>query len=258
MPEAGGLYYEEHGSGPPLILSSGMGGSGNYWLPNLAAFAEHFRVILYDHRGTGRSDRTVTPRIESIGDDIRLLMDELGIERASIVGHAIGGMGALNLTLDTPDRVEKLVVVNGWGRPDPYTDRCFEARLIALRARGPAAYVYVQPIFLYPPDWVSEHHFELEEEEDRQVANFPREMIEQRILEAVKYYLIEYLEQRPLTLPVLLLSSEDDGLVPPHCSAELAAVIPGARRASMPWGGHACNVTDPDTFNRLVLDFLGE
>jgi aminoacrylate hydrolase len=256
MPEAGGLYYEEHGSGPPLILSAGMGGSGKYWLPNLPALAEHFRVVLYDHRGTGRSDPTVTPRIESIGDDIRLLMDALAIEKASILGHAIGGMGALHLAIDTPERVEKLVVVNGWGRPDPYTDRCFEARLILLRARGPQAYVYVQPIFLYPPQWVSDHHLELEEEEDLQVANFPAEMIEARILRAVKHYLLPELEQKPLDLPVLLLSSADDGLVPPHCSDALAAVIPGARRASMAWGGHACNVTDPETFNRIVLDFL--
>lgn len=59
MAEAAGLYYEEHGSGPPLILSAGLGGSGNYWLPNLPALAERYRVILYDHRGTGRSDRAL-------------------------------------------------------------------------------------------------------------------------------------------------------------------------------------------------------
>ena len=134
--EAGGLYYEEHGAAgaPPLILSAGMGGSGKYWLPNLPELAARFRVILYDHRGTGRSDRTVTPRIESIGDDIRLLMDALGIEKASILGHAIGGMGGLHLALDAPERVDRLVVVNGWGRLDPYTARCFDARLALLRA----------------------------------------------------------------------------------------------------------------------------
>ena len=125
--DAAGLYYEEHGpaDAPPLILSAGMGGSGEYWRPNLPALAEHHRVILYDHRGTGRSDRTVTPRIESIGDDIRLLMDALGIGKASILGHAIGGMGGLSMALDTPERVDRLVVVNGWGRLDRYTARCF-------------------------------------------------------------------------------------------------------------------------------------
>lgn len=258
MPEAAGLYYEEHGSGPPLILSAGMGGSGNYWRPNLAALAERFRVILYDHRGTGRSDRKVTPRIESIGEDIRLLMDELGIARASILGHAIGGMGGLSLALDAPERVEKLVVVNGWGRLDPYTQRCFDARLALLRAYGPGKYVDAQPIFLFPPRWISENHARLEEEARHHVAGFPADMVEARILEALKFDLINRLEAGPPATPVLLLVSDDDALVPPGCSERLAQVMPRAQLVRMPWGGHACNVTDPTGFEARVLAFLGE
>lgn len=257
MPEAAGLYYEEQGSGPPLILSAGMGGSGNYWRPNLPALAERHRVILYDHRGTGRSDRTVTPRLESIGDDIRLLMDELGIARASILGHAIGGMGGLSLGLDAPDRVDRLVVVNGWGRLDPYTGRCFDARLALLRAYGPREYVDAQPIFLFPPQWISDNTERLDAEAEHHVTGFPAEMVEARILEALKFDLIDRLEATPLAMPVLLLASDDDALVPPACSERLAQVIPQAQLGRMPWGGHACNVTDPAGFEARVLAFLG-
>lgn len=257
MPEAAGLYYEDHGSGPPLILSAGMGGSGNYWRPNLPALAERHRVILYDHRGTGRSDRTITPRLESIGDDIRLLMDELGIEKASILGHAIGGMGGLSLALDTPERVERLGVVNGWGRLDPYTARCFDARLALLRAYGPGKYVDAQPIFLFPPQWISDNSARLDEEAKHHVAGFPAEMVEARILEALQFDLIDRLAATPLQTPVLLLASGDDALVPPGCSLVLAQAIPQAQLVRMPWGGHACNVTDPTGFEARVLAFLG-
>lgn len=257
MPEAAGLYYEEHGSGLPLILSAGMGGAGAYWRPNLPALAERYRVILYDHRGTGRSDRTVAPRIESIGDDIRTLMDALDIERISILGHAIGGMGGLCLALDAPDRVEKLVVVNGWGRLDPYTARCFGARLALLRAYGAGKYVDAQPIFLFPPQWISDNHERLEEEAVHHVAGFPAEMVEARILEALRFDLIDRLAAASLGTPVLLLASDDDALVPPACSQVLAHVIPQAQLVRMPWGGHACNVTDPAGFEARVLAFLG-
>jgi aminoacrylate hydrolase len=257
MPEAAGLYYEEHGSGPPLILSAGMGGSGSYWRPNLPALAERHRVILYDHRGTARSDRTVTPKLESIGDDIRLLMDRLGIESASILGHAIGGMGGLSLALDTPERVNRLVVVNGWGRLDPYTRRCFDARLALLRAYGAGKYVDAQPIFLFPPRWISENTARLDEEAKHHLAGFPVEMVEARILEALEFDLIDRLEATPLTMSVLLLASEDDALVPPGCSERLAQAIPGAQLVRVPWGGHACNITDPLGFEARVLAFLG-
>lgn len=257
MPEAAGLYYEEHGSGPPLILSAGMGGSGNYWRPNLPALAGRHRVILYDHRGTGRSDRTVTPRLESIGDDIRLLMDALGIQRASILGHAIGGMGGISLALDAPERVDRLVVVNGWGRLDPYTARCFDARLALLRAYGAGKYVDAQPIFLFPPQWISENGDRLDEEAKHHVAGFPAEMVEARILEALRFDLIDRLAAASLEASVLLLASEDDALVPPACSERLAQAIPGAQLIRMPWGGHACNITDPAGFEARVLAFLG-
>ena len=76
MPQIEGLHYETHGSGPPLILSPGLGGSGKYWLPNLAALSANHRVILYDHRGTGRSDRTLPDAVtvEQMGQDILALI----------------------------------------------------------------------------------------------------------------------------------------------------------------------------------------
>jgi aminoacrylate hydrolase len=252
-----GLYHEQHGSGPPLILSAGLGGSGSYWLPNLPALAAAHRVILYDHRGTGRSDRALpeTVTADQLGEDLLLLIDGLGLERASILGHAAGAAAALALTLAAPERVERLVLVNGWSRLDPHFARCFDTRLALLRDSGPRAYLHAQPLFLFPANWISEHADRIAAEEEVHLAHFAgAEAYEKRIAALRAFDVDAKLSQ--ISAPTLALAARDDMLVPSNCSKRLAEGIEGARLAMMEWGGHACNVTDPDTFNAHVLDFL--
>lgn len=254
-----GLHWEEHGSGPPLILSAGLGGSGNYWLPNLPALVEHHRVILYDHRGTGHSDRALPERVtvEQMGDDILALIAGLELESATIIGHAAGAAAGLAAALAAPGRVDRLVLVNGWSAPDPHFLRCFEARLALLRNSGPRAYLRAQPLFLYPANWISEHAERFAAEDEIHLAHFAgAEAYEKRIAALAAFDVDARLGE--ITAPTLALAAADDMLVPSNCSKRLAEGIAGARLATMQWGGHACNVTDPDTFNRLVLDFLGE
>ena len=257
MPLIAGLYYEPHGSGPPVILSAGLGGSGNYWLPNLPALAAEHRVILYDHRGTGRSDRALPDIVtaEQMGDDLLALIDGLGLEKATIVGHAAGAAAALALALKAPERVDRLVLVNGWSRLDPHFVRCFEVRLALLRDSGPRAYLHAQPLFLFPANWASEHAGQLAAEEEQHFAHFAgAEAYEKRIAALRAFDIDERLSE--ITAPTLALAAADDMLVPSNCSARLAEGIKGAWHSVMDWGGHACNVTDPEGFNARVLDFL--
>jgi aminoacrylate hydrolase len=261
MPEVGGLHYETHGpaDGEPLILSPGLGGSGGYWTPNLAALAARYRVIAYDHRGTGRSERDSPPpaSVDAMADDMIVLMDGLGIERAHVIGHAAGGVMGLALALRAPGRLRTLIVVNGWSKPDPHFARCFETRLALLRDSGPEAYVRAQPIFLYPASWASAHSQRLDAEAGGHLAHFPaREMVEARIAALRAFDIDDRLGE--IAVPVLLLVAEDDMLVPAPCSHRLAAGIPGATLASMPWGAHSCNVTRPQEFDRLVLGWLAD
>ena len=258
LPEAAGLYYEVHGpdDAPPLILSSGLGGSADYWKPNLRAFASHFRVIVYDHRGTGRSDRALadTVTVDALADDIAALLDALGIERAHVMGHAAGGIAGLALALRRPERLRKLVVVNAWASPDPHFLRCFAMRLALLRDSGAEAYLKAQPIFLYPAPWISEHSAALDAELPHQLASFPgRETMEKRIAALAAFDVAGQLDR--LSVPMLALAAKDDMLVP-YTASEPFEAAHHAATAWMGWGGHACNVTDPGTFNLLVLDYL--
>lgn len=258
MPEAGGLWFEVHGAAeaPALILSSGLGGAAGYWAPNLPALAEHFRVITYDQRGTGKSDRTPLESlsVEDMSRDVLMLMDTLELDTANFIGHALGGAIGIETAIRT-GRIDKLVVVNGWRTLSPHTRRCFAARLALLHGAGIDAFLEAQPLFLYPPDWIASHDEQLKAEVAHHRAVFPGvEPMVQRI-EAVQAYRPDPAGLAALS-SLLVIATRDDFLVPYVTALDLAGFVPHARVDSFAWGGHACNVTDAALFNRYVLDYL--
>ena len=106
------LYVEERGEGQPLLFISGTGGDLRA-KPNVldSPLAKHFRVIAYDQRGLGQSDKPDEPyTMQDYGDDAAALLDAMNLERAHVVGVSFGGMVAQHLALDHPDRVSKLVL----------------------------------------------------------------------------------------------------------------------------------------------------
>ncbi len=259
MGEVAGLYYETHGpaDAPALILSAGLGGSVAYWAPNLDALAEDHHVILYDHRGTGRSDRELpfNVSVDDMAGDVLALMDAIGLAVATLAGHAAGGVIGLALALRAPERLDRLVIVNGFARPDPHFLRCFEARLALLRGSGVRAFIRAQPIFLYPARWAAANVARLEAEEAQQLEHFQgAPNVEARIAALLAFDVTARLAEIPM--PTLLVAAQDDMLVPASCSESLAAGLPDATLARMT-GGHACNVTEPARFNLVLRDWLG-
>jgi aminoacrylate hydrolase len=258
MGEIEGLYWEEHGpaDGPALILSAGLGGSAAYWAPNLEALAADHRVILYDHRGTGRSDRELAfnVSVEDMAGDVLALMDGLGLASATLAGHAAGGVIGLALALAAPERLDRLVVINGWSRQDPHFARCFETRLALLRGSGVRAYIRAQALFLYPARWISANDARLTLEEAQQLQHFQGvPNIEARIAALTAFDVDARLAE--IKTPTLLIAAEDDMLVPASCSERLAEGLADASLSLMT-GGHACNVTRPEEFNRIALAWL--
>jgi aminoacrylate hydrolase len=259
MPKAAGLWYEWHG--PPeaeiVMLSAGLGGSASYWTPNLAALTERYRVLLYDHRGTGRSDRNLPAAltVDHMAADLLGLIAALDLPPAHFVGHAAGAAIGLTLALEAPQRLRSLVAVNGWASLDPHFARCFEARLMLLLHGGPRAYLRAQPIFLYPAAWVSEHSARLDAETEEQLHHFPgADSLERRIAALQSFYVEDRLGE--IETPLLALAAADDMLVPWTCSRRLADAVRNGSLEVMEWGGHACNLTDPGKFDRILLAWL--
>ena len=257
---ADGLYFEVH-DGPTdahtVLLSAGLGGSAAFWAPQLEALTGQFRVILYDHRGTGRSDRSLKPdhSVASMAEDIIAVLDATGTERAHLVGHAAGGNAGLQLALDHPQRLDRLVVVNGWSRPDPHVARCFAARIRLLEAFGPTAYVEAQALFLYPPDWISQNDALLKTQDRHHIQNFLRtDVMLARIGALLAFDIDERLGE--ISHRVLVSASADDMLVPPLLSRRLAEGLPNATLDVVPWGGHAFTATASGAFNARLVAFL--
>lgn len=256
---AGGakIYYEVHGSGTAVVLSAGMGGGGGFWTPQVAALAQRHQVIVYDHAGTGRSrgEAPVKRDIAGMAQDIVAVMDAVGVDRAHVVGHAIGGIVGLELAMRQPERLRSVTVVNGWGRADAFLRRCFEVRKEILKASGPAAYVRAQPLFLFPPQWIAENVARIEAEEPHMVAHFPP-------VETMNARIEMFLAFDPgaklttINTPVLVTTAADDALVPAYLTRELAAAIPGAVLREVSYGAHAFTAVTPEVFNTMLLEFL--
>lgn len=124
------IHYVEAGRGPTVILLHGLGGSNTHWARNVGPLAEHFRVIVPDQIGFGRSDKPfINYRIATYVDFLDALYKELKIERASLVGNSMGGWIGAAYALAHPEKVERLVLVDAAG----FTPRAdFDARTLSF------------------------------------------------------------------------------------------------------------------------------
>lgn len=245
-------------AGIPVLLSPGLGGHGAYWTPQVARLCEKYRVILYDHRGTGASDReelSGSYHARHMAEDIALILDGLDYEAAHIVGHAAGAVAGLQLALDQPERVLSLTSVNGWAVADPYFKRCFDIRTQIYKSGGAEAYLRAQPLFLFPAEWIADHLHELDEQAAHHAPGFQSEANLMARIGALKGFDISA-QLEDIRCPVLVIGTLDDMLVPVRSSAKLAEGLPNAQCRIIGWGGHAVNITVPDEFNDLLITFL--
>jgi aminoacrylate hydrolase len=261
MPKAtvsdGEIYYEDVGRGDPLIFVSGLSGVARYWQPQLALFSARFRVITYDQRGTGASDKIQRKfSLDQMAAELAGLMHALRIARAHIVGLSTGGAIGQTLAIEQPGRVDRLVMCSTWTHCDPWFRRLFEARRLMYEQCGSDLHGRFHPLWLYPPDYVNEHDSEIEEERKRSAASAPPVEVAVGRINA----LLEFDRRRGLSriaAPTLVIASDDDYITPSYHARSLAQKIPGARLQIVEGGGHSLSKTRPDVFNQLVLDFLG-
>jgi aminoacrylate hydrolase len=251
------IYYEEHGSGEPLMLVSGLGGAAAYWKPNIPALAARFRVIVHDHRGAGPSTHSkIRYSVDQMTDDVVRLMDHLKIERAHLLGHSTGGAIGQTLAITRPERLDKLVLFATWTKADKFFRQLFAARRALLTQVGKEAYVRAGTLFLYPPWWIKANESLIEDREKLTLAAFPPpEVVASRIDAIVAFDRSSELSR--IKAPTLVLCAKDDFITPAYFSEELVQKIPGATLVVLPEGGHCASETALEAFDAAVLEFLG-
>ncbi len=260
------LYYEETGSGTPLIFVHEYAGDFRSWEPQLRHFGQRYWAIAFNARGYPPSD--VPPAVAAYSqaraaDDILAVLDQLAIDRAHVVGLSMGGFATLHFGLRHAARARSLAVAGcGYGAEPTQRER------FRSEAEAVAAFIAEHGMenfaakYAYGPTRV-----QFENKDPRGFAEFMRMLAEHDAVGARNtqlgvqrerpslYDLLE--EMKTLTTPTLILTGDEDWpcLQPGFL---LKQTIPSAALAVMPNCGHAINIENPGEFNRIVGQFLAQ
>ncbi len=252
------IYYEIEGEGPPLMLVPGLGGGGAFWSNQMEAFARHFRVIVHDHRGAGRSTHSpIEYSVDQMAADVLKLMDALDIDSAHYNGHSTGGAIGQTIAQDAPQRLKSLVLSATWPGPDAYFERCFHVRKLVLETCGVLEYARTSSIALLPPWWIADNDEELARQNEAQAADHAPVAVMASRIDAIRAF-DRRARMGEIDVPTMVIVARDDMVTPIHQSDELAAGIANARYTVLDRGGHFVPIVLPEDYNPPVLEFLLE
>ncbi|MDZ7727728.1 MAG: alpha/beta fold hydrolase [Dehalococcoidia bacterium] len=251
------LYYEVHGQGEPLVLVSGQGSDHHTWDFVRDDFAARYQVIVFDHRGTGHSDKPESPPYSTRGfaADVVGLLDALGIERAHAYGISMGGRICQWLGIDHGDRMGALVLGcttpgNAHGVPRPPE---VDAKM-ANRPSEPAEVVQFLVEQMVSPEW-AEQHPEYVEAVWQRVRNPIPEFARKLHYQASEGH-DTWDSLSAIANPVLVIHGDNDQVNPSANAPLLADRIPGAELHIVPGGRHGYFNEFRGEASRVVLDFL--
>ena len=258
------LYYEETGAGTPLLFVHEFAGETQSWLPQVRFFSRRYRCIAYNARGYPPSDVPEDASAYSqqrAVDDIKGILDDLGIKKAHVCGLSMGGYATLIFGLVYPERALSLTVA-GCGYGSVSADRAAfhqDVEVVAKRfeqegmaavaqfySKGPTR---VQFVDKDPKGWQEFH-----EQFARGSAKGHALTMRGVQLSRPSVFELEKPMER-LEVPTLIMTGdEDEPCLDP--ALFMKRKIPTSGLVILPKAGHTINLEDPDAFNRILLDFL--
>ena len=251
------INYAVNGDGMPLLLIRGLGGQGTEWGSTVGRFSPDFRVITFDNRDAGANEpETVGYSIADLADDAAGLLRALGIDRAHVLGHSMGGFIAQHLVLNHPGQVDHLILVGtspaagaALGQPlaPPTEEEWITNPVERSRKRAPLT---------HGPGYFDNHPDELEEIAQLSATNKITREGYTRHLAAISDTHDVRDRLREISTPTLIAHGDSDPLVSIRGGQLLSEGIPGAIFKVYPGVGHYPFREAADDFHRDVDEFL--
>jgi pimeloyl-ACP methyl ester carboxylesterase len=256
------LYFETHGAGEPLILIPGFASGLWTWYCQIEELSKHFRVIVFDPRGVGKSRiensaETANLSMVTFVEDVLRILDELKIMRANVLGVSFGGFVAQELVLRFSERVDKLILacttMGGANhiKPDIEILRSFTSD--PNLTPGERVRKFFRPAFT--ERFSREHRDEVEKVCRLRESNEVAEVVYLAQLRAAFSFNSEN-EIGAIEKETLVLTGDADNIVPMRNSVNLAEKLPHAALKIIENGSHMFFVENADEFNRIVTEFV--
>ena len=262
------LHYEVTGTGAPILLIPGLGMDHSYYRLGVPLLARRMQVLAVDPRGIGGSTKSPPPySVEAWADDLAVMIDKLGFGPIHVLGSSLGGSMALALAQRHPGKLRSLTVVGGFSELDRATELNFRLRLRLIQKLGMS-----DEVADYMGLWTLTRKFI---NSDAGFATMRANQANIRANSAESYSaFVEALlkwgrcqpgqEAEPkfttllgaIAAPTLVVTSDNDHLIPKELSDLIAARISGAKLVVMPGAGHIPFMEQPDAVVRIVLEFI--
>jgi aminoacrylate hydrolase len=191
-----------------------------------------------------------------MASDVVAVMDSASLQKATIIGHSLGASVALSIALQTPARVDKLVVYAGRISGGPARERIFALRRAVFVSLGPEWHARLTTHLLYPPSYIQSNADTLAKDEARAAQSPPDLAVFDSRARAIAAFSPGNALQR-ITASSFVICAADDQLTPPECSRDIAALLPKAAVCLLSEGGHAVSRSRPDEFDAAIRRFLG-
>jgi 3-oxoadipate enol-lactonase len=254
------LYYEIHGEGEPLLLIMGLAHNLLSWKKSLPFLAEHFKVIVFDNRGTGRSSKPETSySIEIMAEEAKAVLDAAGVETAHVYGISMGGMIAQRLALSYPNRVKSLILgctsPGGINQVQPETDVIMILLSGASIPTTPLEAAWASVPILYSTYFIENHRDTIADHIETLIEiPTPSHGFMQQLQACLGHDTYDELDE--FRIPALIIHGDADRLIPVENGKMLAERIKDSELYIIQGAGHLYVTEAQKEADLAVIDFI--